>query len=224
MTSPGASSVPANSEPIMTLSAPAAIALATSPEYLMPPSAMTGMPRAAAAWAASAIAVSCGTPTPATTRVVQMEPGPTPTLTRVDAGLDERDGAADGGHVAGDQLQLRPLLAGGGDGREHAARVAVRGVDADDVAAGGDQRLDAGLAVRPHADRRADPQPAQAVLDRERVLLGLLDVLDGDEALEPAGPVDHQELLDPVLVQQLSRLRGGHSLGDGDQLAWSSRR
>jgi hypothetical protein len=29
----------------------------------------------------SAIAVICGTPTPATTRVVQIEPGPMPTLT-----------------------------------------------------------------------------------------------------------------------------------------------
>ncbi len=27
------------------------------------------------------IAVTCGTPTPATTRVVQIDPGPTPTLT-----------------------------------------------------------------------------------------------------------------------------------------------
>jgi hypothetical protein len=28
------------------------------------------------------IAVSCGTPTPATTRVVQIDPGPMPTLTQ----------------------------------------------------------------------------------------------------------------------------------------------
>ena len=81
MTSPGASSVPANSEPIITVSAPAASALATSPEYLMPPSAMIATPVPLAAATASAIAVSCGTPTPATMRVVQIEPGPTPTLT-----------------------------------------------------------------------------------------------------------------------------------------------
>src|SRR2546425_5130515 len=40
--SPGLSSVPASIEPIITLSAPAASALTTSPEYLMPPSAITG--------------------------------------------------------------------------------------------------------------------------------------------------------------------------------------
>src|SRR5947209_2479427 len=63
----------------MTDEAPAAIALVTSPEYLIPPSEMIGtFARAAAAH--SATAVNCGTPAPATIRVVQMEPGPTPTL------------------------------------------------------------------------------------------------------------------------------------------------
>ena len=56
MTSPGASSVPAKSEPIITESAPAAMALATSPENLTPPSAMTGTPRAFAALTHSMIA------------------------------------------------------------------------------------------------------------------------------------------------------------------------
>src|SRR5438876_2284559 len=40
--SPGLSSVPASIEPIITLSAPAARAFTTSPEYLIPPSAITG--------------------------------------------------------------------------------------------------------------------------------------------------------------------------------------
>ena len=39
------------------------------------------MPALLQAFAASMIAVTCGTPTPATTRVVQIDPGPTPTLT-----------------------------------------------------------------------------------------------------------------------------------------------
>ncbi len=46
----------------------------------MPPSAITGMPAFFAASTASMMAVSCGTPTPATMRVVQIEPGPMPTL------------------------------------------------------------------------------------------------------------------------------------------------
>ena len=61
--------------------APPATALARSPEYLTPPSATIGVPVRAASSATSMIAVSWGTPTPATTRVVQIEPGPMPTFT-----------------------------------------------------------------------------------------------------------------------------------------------
>src|SRR5438128_781162 len=67
--------------PIITADAPAARALVISPEYLMPPSAMMGSRSPARAAAQSAIAVNWGTPAPDTTRVVQMEPGPTPTFT-----------------------------------------------------------------------------------------------------------------------------------------------
>ena len=49
--SPGVSSVPASMPPIITLSAPAAMAFATSPDEVMPPSAIT---RHAVAIAASA--------------------------------------------------------------------------------------------------------------------------------------------------------------------------
>ena len=61
----------------MTLPSPSA--LAASPLVRRPPSAITGT--SPAALAASMIAVSCGTPTPATIRVVQMLPGPMPTFT-----------------------------------------------------------------------------------------------------------------------------------------------
>src|SRR5690606_41062604 len=81
-TSPGASSVPANMPPIMQADAPAASALDTSPEYRIPPSAIRGTPVPSSALATSEIAVICGTPTPATIRVVQIEPGPIPTLTQ----------------------------------------------------------------------------------------------------------------------------------------------
>src|SRR6185312_2849751 len=81
ISSPGDSSQPASSEPSITVSAPATIALARSPEYWMPPSEMTGTPAALQASAASYTAVTWGAPTPVTMRVVQMEPGPTPTLT-----------------------------------------------------------------------------------------------------------------------------------------------
>jgi hypothetical protein len=65
----------------MTQCAPAAMALAMSPEIA---DAAVGDQRHAGALRAPSRrgdAVICGTPTPVTTRVVQMEPGPMPTLT-----------------------------------------------------------------------------------------------------------------------------------------------
>ena len=61
--------------------APTASALVMSPEKRMPPSAMIGMSCRSAACAQSMIAVIIGTPMPATTRVVQIEPAPMPTFT-----------------------------------------------------------------------------------------------------------------------------------------------
>src|ERR1039458_7426923 len=78
--SPGLSSVPASRLPIITQSAPAAIAFVISPEYLMPPSAISGTPPSRVALEHSLMARICGTPAPETTRVVQIDPGPIPTL------------------------------------------------------------------------------------------------------------------------------------------------
>ena len=149
------------------------------------------------------MAVICGTPTPATTRVVQIEPGPMPTLTASAPAFDQRQRGLGGGDVAGDELRLGEVAAHVGTASTHALRVAVRGVDADDVAARLEQRLDALLAVGADADRGADAQPAELVLDGVRVRCGLLDVLDGDEALQQPAAVDDQQLLDAVLVQEL---------------------
>ena len=49
--------------------------------YLIPPSAITGTPEFFIAFDTSIIADNCGKPTPAITLVVQIEPGPIPTLT-----------------------------------------------------------------------------------------------------------------------------------------------
>src|SRR5699024_6702401 len=78
---PGLSSVPASKLPNITACPPADNALMMSPENLIPPSAIIDLPCFRASVAQSYTAVICGTPTPATTRVVQIEPGPIPTLT-----------------------------------------------------------------------------------------------------------------------------------------------
>ena len=73
----------------------------------MPPSAMTGTPCRTRHSAQSKTAVTCGTPTPATTRVVQIEPGPTPTLTASAPASISASVAVAGGDVAGHHLRRR---------------------------------------------------------------------------------------------------------------------
>ena len=79
--SPGLSSVPAKTLPIITQLAPAARAFTISPVYRIPPSLMIPTFLFFNAAATSITAVICGTPVPATIRVVQIEPGPMPTFT-----------------------------------------------------------------------------------------------------------------------------------------------
>ena len=109
---------------------------------------------------------------------------------------------------------------------DDAARVAVRGVDADDVAA---RRRAARRRAR--RDRRPTPTAAptrrrpKLVLGRVRVLLRLLDVLDGDQALELAAAVDR-----PAASRCGSCAaapwppRATSPSAIGDELAWSSSR
>ncbi len=69
-----------------------------------------------------------------------------------------------------------------------------------------DERLRALERILGDADRRAAAQPAERVLARVRILDRLLDVLDGDEPLQPEVLVDDEQLLDLVPVQDLARL------------------
>ena len=190
----------------MTLSAPAAIALARSPEYLMPPSAMTGTPAARAASAQSMIAVSCGTPTPATMRVVQIEPGPMPTLiasapASISAlvAVGGRDIAGDERDLVGDALEARDLI-------EHGLRMAMGGVDDDAVDAGVDQQFGALIALVADGRGGGDAQASLGVLAGQRMQRRLLHILDRDEADAAEILVDDEQLFEPVLVQKAARL------------------
>ena len=73
--------MPANKLPSITTLAPAANALTKSPEYVTPPSAIAATPSCWARCEANQIADNCGIPAPAITRVVQIEPAPTPIFT-----------------------------------------------------------------------------------------------------------------------------------------------
>ena len=148
----------------MTLDAPAASALVMSPEYLIPPSAMTGICASAAAREASITAVSCGTPAPVTIRVVQIEPGPTPTFTASTPRSSRRARSGGGPDVARDELHVGELLADPADHLEHALRVAVGGVDDEHVDARIDQRRRAVQRILRDADGGPHAQPSDLVL------------------------------------------------------------
>ena len=70
----------------------------------------------------------------------------------------------------------------------------------------------------PDADRSGDAKPPLLVLGRVRVVDALLDVLDGDQALQPPVRVDDRELLDAVLAEDRLRLVERRPDRRGDQV------
>ncbi len=119
-----------------------------------------------------------------------MEPGPDADLDAVGARVDERPGSVCRHDIAGDELQLRMRLANALDRRDHAAGMAVRSVDDDDVDARLGKLRDPVERVRCRADRGADPQAPVLVLAGAREIAGLLDVLHRDHAAQ--SPVRHR--------------------------------
>ena len=89
----------------------------------------------------------------------------------------------------------------------------VRGVDDEYVDAGLDQQHRPLPGVAEETDRRADHEPALRVLGGHRELLALHEVLDRDEAGEPAVLVDQRQLLDLVPAQERHRVVGRDARG-----------
>ena len=131
------------------------------------------------------------------------------------------------GDIAGDDLADVAEALDRGDGGDHALGMAMGGVDDDDVDLGLQQRLGALQPLGPDAGGRGDAQAALLVLAGIGEFLRLLDILDGDEPDAAIGLVHHQQLLDPVLMQQALGLVAadvvrhrdqpvlGHQLADG---------
>ena len=200
----------------MTVSAPAAIALAMSPEYCTPPSPIT---RHAGRLARLRGLVDGGDLRHAD---AGHDPGradragPTPTLT-ASAPASIRACAPALVATLPPMTSTRELALTCGDHVEHACGVAVRGVHDEEVNARLDQRLRPPLGVLADADGRADDEPALGVLGRVRELLALGEVLDRDQPAQPAGVVDQRQLLDLVAAEQAQRLRPGDADRSGHQ-------
>ena len=163
--------------------------------------------------------MSCGTPTPATMRVVQIEPGPMPTLI---ASAPASISAWAPSRVATLPAMTATLLVARWMRRtccKHLLGMAVRGVDDEAVDAGRHQHLGALEALVADGRGRGDAQAPVGVLGGVRMRGRLLDVLDRDEADAAPGIVDDHQLLDPVLVQQAARLVLADALADRHDLA-----
>ena len=138
-------------------------------------------------------------------------------LDGVGAGVDQRLGAFAVATLPATTCTLFDILLDAVDGVEHHLRMAVRGVDHDEIDAGVDQRLGARIALVADRGRRGDAQPPLLVLAGVRIGDRLLDVLHGDQADAAILIVDHQQLLDAVLVQQPLGLVLADAFADGDQ-------
>ena len=151
-------------------------------------------------------AESCGTPTPATTRVVQIEPGPIPILT---ASAPASTSAFTASAVATlpamtstlleSRLMRRHLL-------DDMDRMAMRGIDHDRIDAGIDQELGAAKPSSPvpvAAATRKRPCSSLAALGWCAAFSMSVTVIRPTHLIIV---VDDDQLLDAVLVQQPARL------------------
>ena len=137
-------------------------------------------------------------------RVVQIEPGPMPTLMA----------------SAPQSISALAQLLDAGHGIEHVARVAVRGVDDDQIDAGRDQRFGACEAFVADRGGCGDTQPALLVLAGVRIGDRLLHVLDSNQTDAAVLVIHHQQLLDAVLMQQALGLVLTDALAHGDELVF----
>jgi hypothetical protein len=102
-----------------------------------------------------------------------------------------------------------------------------RGVNDQDVETGGEQRFGTLDAIAAGTGRRGHSKTAMLVLAGRRIALRFLDILDGYQTDAAIDLVDHEQLLDAMLVQQAlcvfardilahcDKPVPGHQLGDG---------
>ena len=164
------------------------------------------------------MAVTWGTPTPATTRVVQMEPGPMPTFTASAPALASATApsavATLPAMICALGKVLRMSATASSTPRECPCAVSTT-ITSQPAASSASTRAD---AIGADAHGGAAAQAPVLVLGGGGVLLRLLDVLDGDEAPQLAAGIDDQQLLDAVGVQQLLGFFQAGPLGHGDEL------
>ena len=139
-------------------------------------------------------------------------------LQPIEAERDEVLGAFVRGDVSRDELHFRQPVLDGFDGLHHAVRMAVGGVDGEDVGFGLCQFHGAFEKISRRADGRADAQASLVVFGGARILELFLDVLYGDEAFQIEVLVHDEELFDAVLLEDALGLLERGANGHGDEI------
>ena len=164
------------------------------------------------------MADNCGMPTPATIRVVQIDPGPMPTFTASRARIDQGFGAFRRGDIAGKNLDRVGQFLDLANHVQHALGMAVRGIDDNHVNVGIHQTFCPGIALIADTCCGGNPEASLFILGGVGVKLCLFDVLDGDQADTIAVAIDNQKLFDPVLMKQALGLVLADRFTDRDQI------
>src|SRR5699024_11170251 len=138
-------------------------------------------------------------------------------LDGVRAGFDHGLGGLTGGEVATDDLHAGEVLLHAGNHLQHATGVGVGGVDDEDVHTGIHEGAGTLVGLVTGTDARGDEQTSGGILGGVRVLLGLDEVLDGDQTDKLVVLVHDGQLLHLVGGQQLQCVLLGHALLGHDQ-------
>src|SRR5271165_6978744 len=136
----------------------------------------------------------------------------------IGAQCDKIARAFEGRDVARQQLNVRHGSLNGRNGFEHPFIVGVRRIDRDDVHFSAHQLLRALQEIACRAYRRSHAQSSLRILGRRRVFQLLLNIFDGDEALQVELIVDDEQLFDAVFVKDLLSLFERGADRDGDQV------
>jgi len=122
-------------------------------------------------------------PHPAMTRVVQIDPGPTPLSPRRPR-FDQVQRALSGGHIAPDELTIRKVFFRIPDSIQYVPGMTVCRINRQNIHTRLDQCLGSRLPVLSRADGSSRPKPAKGIFAGIGVLSYFLNILNGDEPLQ----------------------------------------
>src|ERR1700730_4645541 len=136
----------------------------------------------------------------------------------INAERDEILGTFVGGHVAGDELDIGQAMANGFDSVHHALRMAMGGVNGEDIGFVF-RHFDGALEkVASGSDGGTDAEAALLVFCGARVFELFLDVFYGDEAFEVEVLIDNKKFFNAMLLEEAFGLIKHRPDGNSDEM------